>query len=82
MQFNVSKMCIYAINKTKHKRLNALTVNISSMSSILGLGVRAIALNATFSNISIISWRYVLMVEETGVPGENHERNSNSQHLC
>jgi len=29
-------------------------------------------LNATFNNISAISWRSVLLVEETGVPGENH----------
>jgi hypothetical protein len=28
--------------------------------------------NATFSNISAISWRSVLVVEEAGVPGENH----------
>ena len=28
--------------------------------------------NATFNNISVISWRSVLLVEETGVPGENH----------
>ena len=28
--------------------------------------------NATFNNISIISWQQVLLVEETGVPGENH----------
>ena len=27
---------------------------------------------ATFNNISIILWRSVLLVEETGVPGENH----------
>jgi hypothetical protein len=24
------------------------------------------------NNISVISWRSVLLVEETGVPGENH----------
>jgi hypothetical protein len=29
-------------------------------------------LNATFSNISVISWLSVYLVEETGVPGENH----------
>jgi hypothetical protein len=29
-------------------------------------------LNATFSNISAISWRSVLLVEETGVPGESY----------
>ena len=28
--------------------------------------------NVTFSNISAISWRPVLEVEEAGVPGENH----------
>ena len=28
--------------------------------------------NATFSNISVISWRPILVVEEAGVPGENH----------
>jgi hypothetical protein len=27
----------------------------------------------TFSNISAISWRPVLVVEEAGVPGENHQ---------
>ena len=29
--------------------------------------------NATFNNISLISSRPVLLVEETGVPGENHQ---------
>ena len=28
--------------------------------------------NATFNNISVISSQSVLLVEETGVPGENH----------
>ena len=27
--------------------------------------------NATFNNISAISWRSVVLVEETGGPGEN-----------
>ena len=29
-------------------------------------------LNVTFNNISVISWRSVLLVEDTGGPGENH----------
>ena len=29
--------------------------------------------NANFINISVISWESVLLVEETGVPGENHQ---------
>ena len=36
-----------------------------------GLGV--MVFNATFNNISVISWRSVLLVEETRVPGENHQ---------
>ena len=28
--------------------------------------------NATFNNISVISWRSVLLLEETGVHGENY----------
>jgi len=29
--------------------------------------------NATLNNISEILWLSVLLVEETGVPGQNHE---------
>jgi len=28
--------------------------------------------NATFNKSAVISWRSALLVEETGVPGENH----------
>jgi hypothetical protein len=34
--------------------------------------VRVMLFNVAFNNISFISWRSVLLVEETGVPGENH----------
>ena len=30
-------------------------------------------LNVTFNNISVISWRVVLLVEEIGVPRENYQ---------
>jgi len=30
-----------------------------------------VVFNATFNNISVISWRSVLLVEEIGVSGEN-----------
>jgi hypothetical protein len=29
--------------------------------------------NTTFNNISVISWHPVLLVEETRLPGENHQ---------
>jgi hypothetical protein len=28
--------------------------------------------NATFNNISVVSWRSIVLVEETGGPGKNH----------
>ena len=37
---------------------------------ILCLGFMVV--NATFSNISVILWRSVLLMVETGVPGENY----------
>jgi hypothetical protein len=39
-------------------------------------------LNTTFNNISVISWRSVLLVEETGVPGENHRPAVSHQQTC
>jgi hypothetical protein len=35
-------------------------------------GVRVMVFNTTFNNISATSWWSVLLVEETGVPGEDH----------
>ena len=46
-----------------------------SMMTTIGLGFMVI--NTTFNNISVISWRSVLLVEETVVPGENHQNDSN-----
>jgi hypothetical protein len=34
---------------------------------------RVMVFNATFNNISVISWQSVLLMEEMGVPGENHQ---------
>jgi hypothetical protein len=36
------------------------------------LRARVMVFNITFNNISVILWWLVLLVEETGVPGENH----------
>jgi hypothetical protein len=41
------------------------------MLKFLGGGLGGYSVNATFNNISVISWRSVLLVEETGVLGEN-----------
>ena len=36
--------------------------------------------NATFNKISVISWWSVLLVEETGVPAENHQLPYDNNH--
>jgi hypothetical protein len=36
-----------------------------------GVRVKVMVFNAAFNNISVISWRSVLLVEETGKPREN-----------
>jgi hypothetical protein len=36
-------------------------------------GFRVMVFNATFNNISAISWWLVLQVKETGVSEENHQ---------
>jgi hypothetical protein len=49
-------------------RLACYTCNRSRFSSPIKFG----NLKKSFNNISAISWRSVLLVEETRVPGENH----------
>ena len=46
--------------------------NYQTVRGINAVGVRVMMCNVTFNNISAISWRSVLLVEETGVPGENY----------
>ena len=43
---------------------------LQHVTKIVIFSVRVMVFNATFNNISAISWRSVLLVEETGVPGE------------
>jgi hypothetical protein len=45
------------------------TLNRQCLDNIL-MRVRVIVLNATFNNVSIISWQSNLLVKETGVHGE------------
>ena len=51
-----------------HKIYRMLSVEHNAQILVLWFMV----FNATFSDISVISGRPVLLVEETGVPGENH----------
>jgi hypothetical protein len=41
------------------------------MNYAVNMRFRVMVLNATFNSILVVSWRSVLLVEETGVPGVN-----------
>ena len=65
-------------NPAQHRYKTAIVINVCpSLNDIAGiinhcshLGIRVMEFNATFNNITVISWRSVLLVEETGLPGE------------
>ena len=44
----------------------------SQNANLLDALVWFMVFNANFNNISVISWQSVLLMEETGVTGENH----------
>ena len=56
------------MHKALTKEKNNLVLIIHEK-KILGV----MLLNTTFYNISVISWQSFLLLEETGVPGENHQ---------
>jgi len=58
------------IHRFVYHLLKSVHINIvTNIRWILNFGFRFRVFNATFNNISVISWRSVLLVEETGVPG-------------
>jgi hypothetical protein len=59
------KLISLPVFKTSTNKFNVLQQSMYIV-YILGLGVRVMVFNATFNNISVISWRSVLLVEETG----------------
>ena len=47
------------------------TFNTGWSNEVIFHNYRVMVFNATFNNISVISWGSVLLVDETGVSGEN-----------
>jgi hypothetical protein len=58
-------------NLTLSKAIQNVIINITRTISFKRFGW-FMMINATFNTISVISRRSVILVEETGVPGENH----------
>jgi len=57
---------------TEHQRINIIAKVITFVLWYIGYRVMVMVFNVTFNNISVISWRTVLLVWEIGVPGENN----------
>jgi hypothetical protein len=62
----------YNIQHLKSQSILFLWYQLKIIMNIFNCWLGFMVLNATFNNISAISWRPVLVVEEAGVPGENH----------
>ena len=65
---NISFIVFFLLNKGKGEGMNQPGQRLLNATGLIWF----LVFNATFSNISAKSWRPVLMVEEAGVPGENH----------
>ena len=78
--YREKRYSVMANNLTKHGNMNVhenycvyFELNPSRKDNMaVGLVGWFMVFNATFNNISVISWRPALVVEEAGVPGENH----------
>ena len=63
---------IYALINL-YSGLEPFSLCVMENNSDVFCGFTFMVFNATFNNISAISWLSVLLVEETGGPGENHQ---------
>ena len=69
----IQELTVFMTGNTYFMFYNQIIIKPKARSSsCIHVGVRVMVFNVTFNNISVISWRSVLFVDETGVPGENH----------
>ena len=58
----------HVVNIQDHRRPQTVHYLVITPDTLL----RGMVFNAPFNNISVISWRSVVLVEDTRVPTENH----------
>jgi hypothetical protein len=63
---------VYATFLEHLTTFNSMNFNLTQYSCLLGVRVGVVVFNITLNNISVISWRSVLLEEETRVLRENH----------
>ena len=77
MKQNFKVLLLLADDKIMYVKKDCCNFFLLQLNQILRLNLNKgwvgfMVFNATVNNISVISWRSALLVEETGVPGENH----------
>jgi hypothetical protein len=73
--FTHSKQSIHSNHGYRRKQLYIFVMQLNQDSPLI-----YVISHCFFNNISAISWRSVSLVEETGVPGENHRSVANHWH--
>ena len=48
-------------------KIQVMVINLENLK-----GIRVMVFNTTFNTISVLLWQLVLLVDDTGVPGENY----------
>ena len=79
-----SSAIIYAVHSSNLHELFCIYLrNIYAKAYRVNRPLGVMMFNATFINISVISWWSVLLVEDTGIPGENHRLTDKLYHkMC
>ena len=72
MFFHPRETCYFIHGKRQHFVLWFLKEHVLCSLHVLDILLIFLMFHVTFNIISVISWRSVLLVEESGVPGENH----------
>jgi hypothetical protein len=70
--FSLDRIWTPTIDTLQHHSLNIMPSALINQATSYFLFYFCLCFNTTFSYISAISWWPVLVVEEAGVPGENH----------
>jgi hypothetical protein len=73
MERNITIFITDGIDSEEYIFLKEIVLSFfyNKLSKMVGL-VLLMVFYATFNKISVISWHSVLLVEEIGVPGQNH----------
>ena len=69
---HINFQCPYYFSWAISAKIIVILICCSGSFMLQNSRVRVMVFNADFNNISVISWQSVLVVEETGVPKENH----------